>query len=469
MTQIYQVAVVGQYLSRAIAKAFTLSLESRNGRLREGRRMPLSLVFREQGKGRRPDLVSTHGSVLDTSRRADMCSDVFHCMCVYVAQDTEILLTLQDMKAIQTLLCTALVMVSLLASTDRVRAQFTMNSIARDVNPSVGIPMEHSDIDAYILNASQVRVLKREAWNARNNVDFQVRLTGMVTQFNKSWTTNNQNSIASELVAYYYHTFTRDKYTSIFKFDGAYGMNFIDDVWFKNQDILKLYFLSSWKMRDRGLLRNWAYSFETSFMSQFAEGFKSRAVGERDQLWSNFLAPGTLTAGIGFTYHSPHPKLPFVVTINPISSNALFVMDRRIAPDRRQALGIPVSYAPDDENHEHPIFKKTKVEGGSNLNVGFNRTFALGKGKKTTLQYNTTLNSFYGWITQVTRHEPPVGMTAPLAIMPTVRWDNSFVFSPLKFLAMEFRTSTIYDRSQVDRVQMQYYLRVGLTYRYKNR
>jgi hypothetical protein len=353
------------------------------------------------------------------------------------------------------------------ATAQQAGAQFSMNSIGRDAGPTVAIPVNPSEIDADVINDTHARLLRKQRWHAANAVDYKMSLTGMVTQYNKSWTTNNQNSVSGELAAYYYHTFTRDKFISTFKFDGIYGMNFIDDVWFKNQDVLKLYYLISWKMRERGVLKNWAYGFDSTFASQFSPGFKGRTGADRDVVWSNFLAPGALTLGFGLTYTSPNRRLPFIVTINPISGNGLFVLDERLDPARRQALGIAVTYAPDDTEKAHPIFKNYKLQGGSSLNVSFDRTFAMG-GHGMTLQYKTTLYSFYGWITQTTRHKPID--TAPLPeILPTVKWDNALVFNPLRFLAVEFRTTTIYDRSQIDKVQMQYYLRLGLTYRYKNR
>jgi hypothetical protein len=341
-------------------------------------------------------------------------------------------------------------------------AQFTMNSIARggDHVP-VEIPVEPGDIDASIINRAREKVIRREIWNGRNNVDFRASLTGMVTQHNKSWTTNNQNSVSSELSVYYYHIFTRDKYSSTFKFDGRYGMNYIDDVWFKHQDYLSLYHLSSWKMRDRGVLRNWAYSFSANFTSQFAEGYESRA--KQEQVWSNFMAPGAFNVGVGFTYNSPKPRLPFVVTVNPLSGDALFVLDDRITDERRLKLGIP------NVRDADGLLPNYKIEGGSSLNVNFNRTWNLGGGERT-VQYVSTLTSFYGWMTQIARHTPTgEDVVLPVAIRPTGRWENTVRFTPLKFLTMEFRTTSLYDRSQVNKVQMQYYLRVGLTYGYKNR
>ncbi len=351
---------------------------------------------------------------------------------------------------------------------EEAKAQFTMSTIGENAELSVPMPLLSRNIDTHIVNAAEAALWRKAVWRHHNTVDFQVRLTGMLTQFNKAWMVNNQNSVAAELAAYYYHTYTKNRHTSLFKFDGMYGVNLIDDAWFKNQDMLRLYYLASWKLREKGALRNWAYSFSTTFASQFAEGFKSRT--ERNIPWSNFMAPGTLNAGVGLTYTSPNPKVPFIVTVNPIAFDALFVMDDRIADDRRKQLGIAVPGDALAGQYEY-IDHKSKIEGGSNLNVAFNRTFVFGKKQGFTMQYITTLSSFYGWMTQVARKEvegveptPP-----PPALVPTVGWTNTLVLTPLRFLALEFRTTTIYDRSQVDKVQMQYYFRVGLTYRYKNK
>lgn len=339
-------------------------------------------------------------------------------------------------------------------------AQFSMGGVGGDTRVTKDIPVSANELDLRFINAAEARMLRRMAWNARNNVDFKVSVTGMATQFNKSWTTNNQNSVSGELAAYYYHIFTRDKYSTTFKFDGIYGMNFVDDAWFKNQDKLELYYLMAWKLHEGGALKNWSYGFSAKFASQFTEGFKSRT--ERE-LWSNFMAPGALNLGVGFTWKSPKTKWPFVVTVNPIAGDGLFVLDDRINDQRRQKLGI-VLPAPGKAGEFLYTDYRSKIEGGSSLTVDFNRTFVMGNGSRS-LQYITTLSSFYGWMTELSRkHE-----TSPAVIVPTVGWTNRLIFTPLRFLAMEFRTTTLYDRSQVDRVQMQYYLRVGLTYRFKNR
>jgi hypothetical protein len=331
-----------------------------------------------------------------------------------------------------------------------------MRAVGEDAaNPPVEIPLKPETVDASVINEAKAHVMRKTEWNQRNNIDMKASLTGMLTQYNQSWVKNNQNSISSELAFYYYHTYSLEKYTSTFKFDAIYGMNFIEDAWFKNQDQLSLYHLSSWKMREKGALRHWAYGFSAKFASQFTEGFKSRTEHE---LWSNFMAPGTFNLGLGLTYTSPDKKLPFIVTVNPVSGDALFVLDDRLSETRKKQLGLP----------EGSLIRH-KIEGGSSVNIDFNRTFNLGN-KGVTMQYITTLHSFYGWMTQLSR-DPDVraGVVPPMAIMPTVNWTNRLIVNPLKFLSLEFRTVSVYDRSQIDHVQMQYYLRVGLTYRYKNR
>lgn len=345
-----------------------------------------------------------------------------------------------------------------------VSAQFSMNTVDESSRLELPAMIYHTPIEVDVMNAAKARATRKALWRQHNLVDLKVSFTGTATQFNKSWATNNQNSVSGLIVGYYYHTYTKNRFTSQFKFDGQYGMNLIEDIWFKNQDQLKLYTLASWKVKDKGVGRFWAYSFSALFTTQFSEGYKSRT--EKHIVWSNFMAPATLDGGLGLTYTSPNKKLPFIVTMEPISGKVLFVMDGRILPDRRQKLGIPVTYAADDTSKEHPIYKNYKAEGGSTLTVSFDRTFKFGPKKGMSLRYRTVMKSFYGWITEVSKNDP--GSIKP-AIMPTLNWTNTINFDPLKFLTLQFTHTTVYDKSQVDKVQMQYFLSVGLTYGYKNK
>jgi hypothetical protein len=175
------------------------------------------------------------------------------------------------------------------------------------------------------------------------------------------------------------------------------------------------------------------------------------------------MAPATLHVGMGLTYTSPDNRLPFIVTMNAVSGDGLFVVDDRIPDARRVKLGIPV--ARDSEGR----LINYKLLGGSSLNINFNRKFSFGKEKWLSIQYNTNIYSFYGWITNVSRREPVGDTPAPPEIKPTLDWNNSLNINPWKYLTLQFTTRTVYDKSQVDKVQMQYFLSIGLSYNYKNK
>ncbi len=355
-------------------------------------------------------------------------------------------------------------LVVLLSLSTGAAAQFSLNTVEQSADLQVAPAMyRRVPVVTNVISEAKAKAIRKAIWRQRNLVDTKVTFTGSVTQYNDAWSSNGgQNTVSGLLLAYYYHTYERSRFTTMFRFDAQYGMNFVDDVWFKNQDYFKLYYLSSWKLKREGLLRNWAYSFDATFASQFSVGYESRT--KQDVVWSNFMAPATLNGGVGLTYTSPNPKLPFIITISPISGNVLFVTDDRIPADRRQKLGIPVIFDTDG----NPVYKNYKAEGGSNFKLSFNRIFKFGKKQGISLQYNTSMSSFYGWITQVARHEMP-GAPVPQAILPTVDWTNTINFNPIKFLTFQFSTRTVYDRSQIDKVQMQYFLSIGLSYSFKNK
>ncbi len=364
------------------------------------------------------------------------------------------------------------VLLSLVTGT---KAQFSLNTVEESAKLKVPMKIYQVPLKADVINDAKARMIRKALWRQRNLVDTKISFTGSTTQFNDAWSSNGgQNVISGFLSGYYYHNYDRKRFSFTFRFDANYGVNFIDDTWFKNQDYFKIYDNAKWKIKTEGALRNWAYSFESSFESQFSTGYESRASKAKDIVWSNFMAPGKLNGGIGLTYTSPNPKLPFVITISPASGTVLFVTDDRIPPGRRQNLGIPVTTTPIYGEDGTTIigydydYKNFKAEGGSNFRLTFNRVFKFGKKQGISLQYNTDLSSFYGWITQVSRHALP-NTTPPQALLPTVNWTNAINFNPIKFLTFQFSTRTVYDRSQIDKVQMQYFLSVGLSYSYKNK
>ncbi len=82
----------------------------------------------------------------------------------------------------------------------------------------------------------------------------------------------------------------------------------------KNQDVINLSTNYGRKISD-----NWYVSVGAGFISQFAAGYDPEA-----EKISNFMAPGYLNLGAGFTYK---PNDNFTMTLRPANARLTFVLD----------------------------------------------------------------------------------------------------------------------------------------------
>ena len=87
----------------------------------------------------------------------------------------------------------------------------------------------------------------------------------------------------------------------------------------KTQDVLNL---STNYGREIG--KNWYASAGASFLSQFTEGYDDGNNPEAAKI-SNFMAPGYLNIGAGFTYR---PNENFTLTLRPANARWTFVLDK---------------------------------------------------------------------------------------------------------------------------------------------
>ena len=230
---------------------------------------------------------------------------------------------------------------------------------------------------------------------------------------------------------------------------------------------------------ERRISSSWAYSANISLRSQFLNSYKSRTEQEREHLKSSFLSPGYLDISLGLTYKSPLAKFPIAVNISPVALSAVFVESSRIRSNSWD------SNKPGWESYGLASEGKTsKYEGGSSVEINFDRTF----GKTGYLRYRTTLYTFYGWITDVgqphkyndyNRYLDAVQtweqngsdpeLKPRLAIHPTVRWTNTVDIKATKFLTTTLSFQLYYNRAQNLSVQTETLLSVGLTYTFKNK
>lgn len=103
----------------------------------------------------------------------------------------------------------------------------------------------------------------------------------------------------------------------------AYGVNIQETVFNKTDDRIELE-----SRVDRKLNKIWSASALANFRTQFNEGFAEPGQTEDSLRISNFMAPGYLVVGLGFTYK---PSKHFNAFISPVTSKMTFVLDQRLS------------------------------------------------------------------------------------------------------------------------------------------
>ena len=346
--------------------------------------------------------------------------------------------------------------------------------------------LKSTAVDVDYFSLARYKAERAEIRKQRNYLEFSGGIQGALTSYNDPWisVSGRDNSIALPAVFGLRHLFTKNLFTLETKFSAKLGYNRMkvetklkdeneneytrsEGVWFKNQDEFVVSVAPSFKISD-----TWSYGSILNFRSQFVNGYKSRTEQKEEHLKSKFMTPAYLDISLGLTYKSPKAKFPIVINLSPVALNATFAESDRIRKENGFNYGI-----------EDPD-KTSKYEGGSSLQIDFDRTF----GKTGFLRYRTTLYSFYGWISDIGqknkisdytefRHAYDAWVekgsdikTKPrLPIHPIVRWENTLDIKATKYLSTSLSFQLYYNRAQNLDVQTRTLLSVGLTYTFKNK
>lgn len=364
--------------------------------------------------------------------------------------------------------------------------------------------LKSTPVDVDYFNLARYKAERAAIRKERNYLEFGGGLQGSLTSYNDPWisVSGGDNSIALVGTFNLRHVFKKNLFSIETKFSAKLGYNrmkvetqrvgpdgkpMVDEsgnkimdsegVWFKNQDELLIWVNPAFEMA-----KNWSYGSIIQFRSQFVNGYKSRSEQEKKHLKSKFMTPGYLDISFGITYKSPKPKFPITVNISPLALNATFaesdwIRMRQVGDDNKE---IKPAYPYGIEDPD----KTSKYEGGSSIEIGFDRTF----GKTGYLRYRTTVFSFYGWITDIGQRnkissygkylaafekwsagDKNIKDKPRLPIHPTVRWENTLDIKATKYLATTINFQLYYNRSQNPDVQIRTLLSVGLSYTFKNK
>ena len=286
----------------------------------------------------------------------------------------------------------------------------------------------------------------------RNTIDFSANIHGSLTAFSEYWQAAGDNTITVLANINFLHTYKHGRFTLANSLSGKFGYNNMKieldgeqkGVWFKNVDEFAIATSPQWTM-----VKNWTYGANLKLRTQFAPGYNAR--GDRqngEQRVSNFMTPGYFDASVGFTYVVPSSKFPLKVNLSPLALSATYRHDLETSKDYGVAPG------------------RSKYEGGLSLQLDFDRTW----GNNGWLRYRTTAYSFYGWITDISaasRHNDSEG--AYEHIMPTLRWENTIDIKATKYISTQIYVQLYYNKAEINKLQMQSMLSVGLTYTFRNK
>lgn len=354
------------------------------------------------------------------------------------------------MKRISALLLIAAVMLSPAAM-----AQISIEDMAPETpKKEFENDLKTQKVETDYFSEAKYRADRMAIRKERNTLDFSANLHGSLTAFSNTWQAAGDNTITLLANINFLHTFKKNKFTITNTASAKFGYNNMkidlngkqQGVWFKNVDEIAISTAPQWAM-----VKNWTYGANIKFRTQFARGFEARGDQQNNKApVSNFMTPGYLDASLGFTYVLPSQKFPLKVNISPIAMSATYRHDLTTTKDYGVTKG------------------RSKYEGGLSLQLDFDRTW----GKNGWLRYRTTAYSFYGWLTDLSsmlKFEATEALPEYVHVVPTVRWENTIDIKATKYFSTQIYVQLYYNKAEINKLQLQSMLSVGVTYTFKNK
>lgn len=367
-------------------------------------------------------------------------------------------------------------------------AQMTLRQKRQARQAELKQELRQEESNAEYFSMARYKAERAAVRKERNYLELSAGLQATLTSFNDAWiaTSGGDNSIAALATFHLLHYYKKGTFEIESKGDVKFGYNRMKinkggdnekGVWFKNQDEIALSTAPSYRFS-----KNWGFGSIIKFRTQLANGYVARDRQGSVNRKSSFMTPGYFDVSVGFTYNLPKEKWPLKINLAPIAMSATFAENDWVRREQFDAEGkrIKPAYLYGIEDPD----KTSKWEGGSSIQVDFDRTFC----KNGLLRYRTTLYSFYGWITNIGQKNKIGNYTEfaaaydlwekgdrnikdkpRLPIHPTVRWENNVEIKATKYLSTVISFQLYYNRAQCLSTQTQTLLSVGLSYTLKNK
>ncbi len=371
----------------------------------------------------------------------------------------------------------------LLLATLPAAAQFNVNTTTEQQKPVVTSVNKNEPTSANIAidyeTAAKLKAERKAIRKERNKFTFTSSLTGTFNGLNDAYTQvkGGENNLAVSGRVFVNNVYKKNLFTLDTRFEANYGQTYqASDKWFKSTDNFSLKINPSWDWGKEGARKNWAYSAKAEFNSQFDCGYANRTDAKNGNLKSTFLSPAYLTAGVGIKFTSPEKKFPIKINFDVLSSSTTIVSDSTLRSYNYNATDgsitkVKNSYGmlvPKDATYRGSgryYYSPIRFEGGSQISMEIN----VNLDRKGIVNYHSTLSSFYGWITDLTRLSQAEDKEAYEHIIPTFTWNNTFNIRLVKNLTCLLKCNMFYDRQQLNELQLTYMAQVGLSYTFNNK
>lgn len=322
-----------------------------------------------------------------------------------------------------------------------VYAQYTINDEKTEkINDSIKIDNDISKraankrLDINYYSAALERAKHQAYLRKLHLVEANVGLGVKQTSFG-NWAKGGDNTFSGRFTFDIRHVYELEKLKLDSKLEGRYGMNVIDRIPFKNEDVLKFDFKADWSISG-----NWSYSSTISLATQFAKGYKSRT---DKTLKSNFMAPGTIDVGLGLDFTGK--KFPLSISLYPVTGKLTCVLDKEL-----QQLGI----------NGVEKGKRSKSQLGSSVKIKYAQAFY-----HDIFKFTSEFKIFYNY-----------------EIPANAQWTPKLEINATRFLSTSLFADFIYDetantpfgkdenKSHFKRyLQFNYIVGLELKYRFNNR
>ncbi len=352
-------------------------------------------------------------------------------------------------------------------------AQVSVETATPQQQPAFNDQVKTTDTKAEFTNEAQAKAERAAIRKERNTIEFNVGVNGSLSNFNSKWQSVNgsNNSITGIANFLFTHTFKKERFTIATRATGKLGvtgkgLSKTDYDFSKSQDEWFVETAPAYKMTDQ-----WNVGGIFSLRSQFANG-----VNDKDNRTSRFFAPAYLNASLGFTYNCPAKKFPVKINLSPISMSATYVYSDAVMKHFYDAKGFSLPYADrkdlsKEERHTPYCYGLTlangnqRYEGGSSIQIDLDTNLD----PKGIFRYRTTLYSFYGWINEISQQTGENKALNMEHILPTMRWEHTLDIKASKYFSTQFYFQMYYNKAQINALQTQIVLGVGVSYTFKNK